>query len=107
MFQAALSKPVHEIVPTTSSNNTSQPVSTSSTPVPGDIGEDSMNSNDNNMNDNAAALTPETVASWGIIKMNDYLVSGTRQQYWEEYFVKHVMSVRPCPPLHLSQRIEE
>jgi len=24
--------------------------------------------------------------------MNDYLVSGTRQQYWEEYFVKHVMS---------------
>ena len=34
------------------------------------------------------------VASWGIIKMNDYLVSGTRQQYWEEFFVKHVMSVR-------------
>ena len=33
------------------------------------------------------------VASWGIIKMNDYLVSGTRQQYWEEYFVKHVMAV--------------
>ena len=33
------------------------------------------------------------VASWGIIKMNDYLVSGTRQQYWEEFFVKHVMSV--------------
>ena len=25
--------------------------------------------------------------------MNDYLVSGTRQQYWEEFFVKHVMSV--------------
>ena len=25
--------------------------------------------------------------------MNDYLISGTRQQYWEEYFVKHVMSV--------------
>ena len=25
--------------------------------------------------------------------MNDYLVSGTRQQYWEEYFVKHVMAV--------------
>jgi hypothetical protein len=40
-----------------------------------------------------SSLTPEQVASWGIIKMNDYLVSGTRQQYWEEYFVKHVMSV--------------
>ena len=37
------------------------------------------------------------VASWGIIKMNDYLVSGTRQQYWEEFFVKHVMSVRLIP----------
>jgi len=37
-------------------------------------------------------LTPEQVASWGIIKMNDYLISGTRQQYWEEYFVKHVMA---------------
>jgi len=39
-----------------------------------------------------SSLTPDQVASWGIIKMNDYLVSGTRQQYWEEYFVKHVMS---------------
>jgi len=39
-----------------------------------------------------SSLTPEQVASWGIIKMNDYLVSGTRQQYWEEFFVKHVMS---------------
>ena len=38
-------------------------------------------------------INPETVASWGIIKMNDYLVSGTRQQYWEEYFVKNVMGV--------------
>ena len=37
------------------------------------------------------------VASWGIIKMNDYLVSGTRQQYWEEFFVKHVMSVSLAP----------
>lgn len=38
-----------------------------------------------------STLSPELVASWGIIKMNDYLVSGTRQQYWEEYFVKNVM----------------
>ena len=38
-------------------------------------------------------LSAEKVASWGIIKMNDYLVSGTRQQYWEEYFVKNVMAV--------------
>jgi len=37
-------------------------------------------------------LTPEQVASWGVIKMNDYLISGTRQQYWEEYFVKQVMA---------------
>jgi hypothetical protein len=25
--------------------------------------------------------------------MNDYLVTGTRQQYWEELFVKHIMEV--------------
>ena len=28
--------------------------------------------------------------------MNDYLVTGTRQQYWEEIFVKNVMEVG-CP----------
>ena len=46
------------------------------------------------------------VASWGIIKMNDYLVSGTRQQYWEEFFVKHVMSVSLFFFLHLSSATE-
>lgn len=38
-------------------------------------------------------LTPDRVASLGIVKMNDYLVSGTRQQFWEEYYVKVIMQV--------------
>ena len=46
-----------------------------------------------------ATLSAEKVASWGIIKMNDYLVSGTRQQYWEEYFVKNVMAVSSRIPV--------
>ncbi len=28
------------------------------------------------------------------VQLNDYLVTGTRQQYWEELFVKHIMEVR-------------
>ena len=36
-------------------------------------------------------LTLDKVSSWGVIKMNEYLVTGTRQQYWEEHFVKNVM----------------
>jgi len=36
-------------------------------------------------------LSQEKIESWGVVKMNDYLVAGTRQQYWEEIFVKHVM----------------
>ena len=38
-------------------------------------------------------LTAERVASLGIVKMNAYLVTGTRQQFWEEYFVKVIMQV--------------
>ena len=45
------------------------------------------------------------VASWGIMKMNDYLVSGTRQQYWEEFFVKHVMSVSLLSPYKRSSNL--
>jgi len=36
-------------------------------------------------------LTADRVASLGIVKMNAYLVTGTRQQFWEEYFVKVIM----------------
>lgn len=105
-LQSALSMPVHEssikahVVG--GSTSPSLPVSACSTPAPGDMAEDSRGSFSDMMMDggetNGGAggfippLTPEKVASWGIIKMNDYLVSGTRQQYWEEYFVKHVMS---------------
>ena len=39
-------------------------------------------------------LTADRVASLGIVKMNAYLVTGTRQQFWEEYFVKVIMQVR-------------
>ena len=38
-------------------------------------------------------LTPERVMQLGIVKMNDYLVSGSRQQFWEEYYVKVIMQV--------------
>jgi len=36
-------------------------------------------------------LTMERIKELGIIKMNDYLSTGTRQQFWEEYYVKVVM----------------
>ena len=39
-------------------------------------------------------LTNERIKELGIIKMNDYLATGTRQQFWEEYYVKVVMQVR-------------
>ena len=35
----------------------------------------------------------ERIKEMGIIKMNDYLSTGTRQQFWEEYYVKVVMQV--------------
>ena len=38
-------------------------------------------------------LTQERIKELGIIKMNDYLSTGTRQQFWEEYYVKVVMQV--------------
>ena len=39
-------------------------------------------------------MTNERIKELGIIKMNDYLATGTRQQFWEEYYVKVVMQVR-------------
>lgn len=39
-------------------------------------------------------LTMDRIKELGIIKMNDYLSTGTRQQFWEEYYVKVVMQVR-------------
>ena len=38
-------------------------------------------------------LTEERIKDLGVIKMNDYLISGTRPQFWEEYFVKVIMHV--------------
>ena len=35
----------------------------------------------------------QIAAQLGVIKMNDYLIKGTRQQFWEENFVKGVMQV--------------
>ena len=39
-------------------------------------------------------LTEERIATLGIVKMNDYVKTGTRQQFWEEYYVRVVMQVR-------------
>ncbi len=38
-------------------------------------------------------LTEERIATLGIVKMNDYVKTGTRQQFWEEYYVRVVMQV--------------
>ena len=38
-------------------------------------------------------LTEERIKDLGVIKMNDYLISGTRPQFWEEYFVKIITSI--------------
>jgi len=108
-LQAALNKPLDNN--SKENSNSSPPRSAPSTPTPGDapsstpilgntpIKIEQFDNNSRNcdtpgsMNGSfISSLTPDQVASWGIIKMNDYLVSGTRQQYWEEYFVKHVMS---------------
>eukprot|EP00092_Neocalanus_flemingeri_P007042 GFUD01007606.1.p1 GENE.GFUD01007606.1~~GFUD01007606.1.p1 ORF type:complete len:568 (-),score=141.64 GFUD01007606.1:432-2135(-) len=108
-LQAALNKPLDQN--SKENSNSSPPTSTPSTPAPADppsttptpgsipIKLEQFDTNSRNcdtpgsMNGSfISSLTPDQVASWGIIKMNDYLVSGTRQQYWEEYFVKHVMS---------------
>lgn len=49
--------------------------------------------NDDNSNEPTPGgpLTNERIKELGIIKMNDYLSTGTRQQFWEEYYVKVVM----------------
>jgi len=36
-------------------------------------------------------LTEERIQRLGVIKLNDYLVNGTRPQFWEEHFVKVIM----------------
>jgi len=70
--------------PTTTSNNT--------TSLCNNTNSTSSNSSGSGAGPEFAnPLTNEKIASWGIVKMNDYLVTGTRQQYWEEIFVKNVM----------------
>ena len=41
----------------------------------------------------AAAAERRLAASLGIVKMEEYLVTGTRKQFWEERFVKGVIQV--------------
>lgn len=36
-------------------------------------------------------LTEERIKGLGVVKLNDYLVNGTRPQFWEEHFVKVIM----------------
>merc|ERR1719219_2120201 len=102
-LQAALSKPLTEAQGSKDNSNSSPPTSKPSTPCPSSPTTIKTESLDNNRNCDTPGsasingtfiptLSAEKVASWGIIKMNDYLVSGTRQQYWEEYFVKNVMA---------------
>merc|ERR1719300_1608293 len=102
-LQAALTKPL-SADNTKDNSNSSPPNSKPATPCPAspstqikleqvDMGRNCDTPGSGSLNGTIiSSLTPEQVASWGIIKMNDYLVSGTRQQYWEEFFVKHVMA---------------
>jgi len=69
---------------------TEQPTSRSGTPL--SMSSSMSMASSGSTQNFVPTLTPEQVASWGVIKMNDYLISGTRQQYWEEYFVKQVMA---------------
>ncbi len=46
-----------------------------------------------NMATPGGPLTAERLGELGIVKMNDYLSNGTRQQFWEEYFVKVILHV--------------
>jgi len=101
-LQAALSKPLAEAQQGSKDNsNSSPPSSKPSTPCPSSPTTIKTESLERNCDTPGSAsingtfiptLSAEKVATWGIIKMNDYLVSGTRQQYWEEYFVKNVMA---------------
>ena len=105
-LQAALSKPI-TADHSKDNSNSSPPGSKPATPCPAspapgtpikleqcDTGRNCDTPGSGSLNGTfVPTLSAETVASWGIIKMNDYLVSGTRQQYWEEYFVKNVMGV--------------
>ncbi|TRY77396.1 hypothetical protein TCAL_00147 [Tigriopus californicus] len=36
-------------------------------------------------------LTPQRIAELNIVKMPDYLLSGSRQQFWDEHYVKVIM----------------
>jgi hypothetical protein len=38
-------------------------------------------------------LTEDRIKTLGIVKMNNYVKSGTRQQFWEEYYVRVIMQV--------------
>ena len=53
----------------------------------------SKNKSKNKMPTPGGPLTEERIKELGVIKMNDYLSSGTRPQFWEEYFVKVIMHV--------------
>merc|ERR1719410_2323126 len=106
-LQAALSKPITDHhSPSKDNSNSSPPHSKPSTPCPApgspaplaikmeavDTARNCDTPGSGSLNGTfVPTLSADTVASWGIIKMNDYLISGTRQQYWEEYFVKNVM----------------
>ena len=41
-------------------------------------------------------LSAEYLSALGVIKMSDYLITGTKQQFWEEHFVKVIMQVSQC-----------
>jgi len=93
-LQAALNRPLSEERHASASPPVSTPSSPLATPIKQEYGEPTPGT-PTSMGDFINPLTLDKVASWGVVKMNEYLVTGTRQQYWEENFVKNVMeSVR-------------
>lgn len=81
-----------EPLPLTAANSSQQKASSSHDLV---SSTNKIDQHDDNSNEPTPGgpLTMERIKELGIVKMNDYLATGTRQQFWEEYYVKVVMQV--------------
>ena len=53
----------------------------------------------------SATASPRLAASLEIIRMDDYLVTGTRKQFWQEEFVAAVIKVKELLGLFMENTI--
>ena len=52
-------------------------------------------------------LSAEYEAALDIIKLSDYLITGTKQQFWEEHFVKVIMQGWSVKITHCSHIVTQ